>query len=91
MRQVVFGFAATAAMALPCAASSLSVAGLVDGEDGRSVDLDGRLDLTGHWSVGAGLGYGESDFGDQHFSARSMRASTDVQFGAFFAGASADR
>jgi hypothetical protein len=91
MRQVVFGFAAAAAMALPCAASSLSVAGLVDGEDGRSVDLDGRLDLTGHWSVGAGLGYGESDFGDQHFSARSMRASTDVQFGAFFAGASADR
>jgi hypothetical protein len=91
MRQIVFGIVASAAMVLPCAASSLSVAGLIDGEDGRSVDLDGRVDLTEQWSLGAGFGYGESDLGDQHFSARSLRASTDLQLGAFFVGASADR
>jgi hypothetical protein len=91
MRQVLFGLVASVAFATPGAASSLSVAGLVDGEDGRALDLDGRLDLTEQWSVGAGFGHGESDLRDEQFSGRSLRASTDLQFGAFFVGVSAER
>jgi hypothetical protein len=91
MRQVFFLLVASVAMAAPVAASSLSVAGLIDGEDGRSLDLDGQLDLTAQWSLGAGFGHGESDLGDQHFSASSRRVSTDLQLGAFFARAAAER
>lgn len=78
-------------LSAPCAASSLSLAVLLDGEEGRSLDVGGRLDLTQNWSVGAGAGRSELDLDGADFSATSLRASTDVQFGALFAGASVDR
>jgi hypothetical protein len=79
------------ALAGPAAASSLTVSGLIDGEDGTALDLDGRLSITEDWLIGAGIGRGESELAGEKFSGTSLRASTDLQFGAFFAGASAER
>lgn len=78
-------------VAAPCAASSVTVAGLVDGEDGHSIDLDGSLSLTDAWTVGAGIGRGNSRLDDERFRATSLRADTDVLLGRIFAGAGIER
>lgn len=80
-----------AAFASPGAAGSLTLAGLVDGEDGHVIDLDGRLPLTDNWSVGAGFGQGESNLEGERFSANSLRFSTDLQIGGVFLSADAER
>lgn len=79
------------ATATPGLASSLTVSGLIDAEEGRSVDLDGRLSLNEAWDVGAGIGHGESAIDEQRFSGTGLRAFTDVQLGSFLLGASAER
>lgn len=79
------------AMVTPGLASSLTVSGLIDAEEGRSVDLDGRLSLNEAWDVGAGIGHGESAIDEQRFSGTGLRAFTDVQLGSFLLGASAER
>lgn len=89
--RVLLAAVAAGVMAGPCAASSVSIAVLLDGDEGRSLDLDGRLDLTPGWSIGAGAGRSELDLGGEQFSGTSLRAGTDVQIGALFAGASAER
>lgn len=80
-----------AAMSLPGHAASLSLAGLVDGDDGTIVDIDGTLALTDNWIIGAGAGRGESSADGENFSGTSLRARTDVQSGAWFANADVER
>lgn len=72
-------------------AASLTLSGLVDGEDGQVLDLDARLPVTGNWTVGGGVGHGESSLGTEKFSASSLRLSTDLQFGGLFVSADAER
>lgn len=86
---------ATAALATlgaaPLHAASLTLGTLVDAEEGTAFDADGRFALTPDWSVGAGFGRSEAQVGQDTFSGNSLRASTDVNFGAMFLGASAQR
>lgn len=72
-------------------AASLTLSGLLDGEDGRVLDLDARVPVTGNWTIGGGVGHGESSLGTEKFSASSLRLSTDLQFGGLFASAGAER
>lgn len=81
--------AAAIAPAGHCA--SLTLAGLIDGENGQVLDLDGRVDLTDRWAVGGGAGQGESSLEGEEFSASSLRLSTDLQFGGLFVSADAER
>jgi hypothetical protein len=81
--------AAAIAPAGHCA--SLTLAGLIDGENGQVIDLDGRLGLTDNWALGAGAGHGESSLEGERFSASSLRLSTDVHFGGLFVSADAER
>jgi hypothetical protein len=78
-------------LALPAAAGSLTLGGLLDADDGASVDLGGRFAVTEAWSLGAGVGHSESKIDGQEFSGSSLSASTDLDLGAFFANASASR
>jgi hypothetical protein len=91
MRQLRFVIIVTAIMAGPAGAASLTMTGLIDGDQGRSVDLHGSLPINESWSIGAGVGHGESSFEADDFSGTSLRASTDVQLGAFFVAASGER
>ncbi|MET0280394.1 MAG: hypothetical protein ABW278_04620 [Steroidobacteraceae bacterium] len=91
MRRHQAAFLVAAVMAWPAGAASLTVAGLVDGDHGRSVDLDGHAAITRSWSVGAGIGDGEASLEGDDFSGNSLRASTDVQLGALFINASGER
>lgn len=79
------------AVSLPGHGASLSLAGLVDGDDGTVVDIDGAASLTDNWIIGAGAGRGDSTAGGETFSGTSLRARTDVQFGAWFIHADVDR
>lgn len=91
MRNRLYVSLLAAVMAPAAGAASLTVAGLVDGEEGHVLDLDGRLVLTDHWAVGAGAGHGESSLEGDKFSASSLRLSTDLQFGGLFVSADAER
>lgn len=91
MRRHLPGLLLAALASVPAGASSLTIAGLADGEEGRSLDLSGRLSVTDAWMIGAGVGHGESSLDGDKFSGNSLRASSDVQFGAFFAGAAFER
>ncbi len=72
-------------------AGSLTLGGMVDDDNGRSLDLSGRFAATPAWTLGAGVGHSESEFDDAKFSGNSFNASTDFALGAFFVGASANR
>ncbi len=87
----LFAAILAATMSLPGGAASLSLAGLVDGDGGTIVDLDGSLPLTENWIVGAGAGRGESSVEGERFSGTSLRAGTDVQWGSLFANADVER
>lgn len=80
-----------AALSTPGLAASLTIAGMVDGDDGTAVDLDGSLSVTDSWVIGAGVGQGDSSLEGEKFSATSLRARTDVQLGSVFANAGAER
>jgi hypothetical protein len=80
-----------ALFASPGLAASLTLAGLVDDENGHVLDLDARLPLTANWAMGAGAGKGESSLEGADFSATSLRLSTDLQFGGLFLSADAER
>jgi hypothetical protein len=72
---------------------SLTVSGLLDGEDGRSVALRGRYAPVEALTLGASFGHSRSRFDDsaEEFSGSTLGAAADLNLGAFFAGASADR
>lgn len=91
MRGISLAALAMWIVAATCNASSVTVAGLLDGEDGRSIDLDGSLSLTDSWTIAAGAGRGESRLDGERFEASSLRAGTDVLLGRFFAGAGVER
>lgn len=73
------------------AEGSLTLSGLFDSDQGRSLDLDARWSPLPAWSFGAGVGRGESGLEDSDFSGTSLRASSDIYLGAFDAGASLQR
>src|SRR5688572_1806112 len=87
MRRQLSVFVLAAAMAGPGFGASLTLSGLVDGDDGKALDLDGSLPLTDAWLVGAGIGRSKSSLEGNEFTATSLRASTDVQIGSGFANA----
>lgn len=91
MRELFPALLVAAAFVPHAGAASLTLAGLLDGEDGQVLDLDVRTTLTDNWAVGGGVGHGESDLAGQKFSASSMRLSTDLQFGGLFVSADAER
>jgi hypothetical protein len=80
-----------AALSAPGLAASVTLAGLMDGDDGTAVDLDGSLPVTANWVIGAGIGQGDSRLEGEEFSATSLRARTDLQLGNVFAHAGAER
>ncbi len=91
MRNSLIAMAALAVFATPAEAVSVTLAGLIDQQDGRSYDLDGRAALTDSWSVGAGIGRNESIVNGADFAGTSLRLSTDLAVGGFSASASLQR
>jgi hypothetical protein len=73
------------------AEGSLTLSGLFDSDQGRSLDLDARWSPVPAWSLGVGAGQGESELEGSEFSGTSLRASTDLYLGDFDAGASFQR
>jgi len=73
------------------AEGSLTLSGLIDSDQGRSLDADARWAPLPAWSVGAGVGKGESGLEGSDLSGTSLRASTDVYLGGFDAGVSLQR
>jgi hypothetical protein len=73
------------------AEGSLTVSGLFDSDQGRSVDADVRWSPVPAWSMGAGAGKGESGVAEAGLSGTSLRASTDLYLGGFDAGVSLQR
>ena len=76
----------------PIWADSLTVGGLVDSEEGRSIDLSARYSPARALTLGAQIGHSESQLeqGDK-FSGTSIGASVGLDYDAFFADVSADR
>jgi hypothetical protein len=91
MRKTLVAAVVATAFGLPAAASSLSVAGLLDGEEGSAFDVDARLSLGDAWSVGAGAGKSESSLPGADFSGTSWRLSTDVNVSGFGASVALQR
>jgi hypothetical protein len=91
MRSGACAILLAAVLAPQASAASFTLSGLLDGEDGRVLDLDARVPVTDNWSVGGGFGHGESSLGTEKFSASSLRLSTDLQFGGLFVSADAER
>ncbi len=91
--RVVAGLCAAAlgASAPAGAEGSLTLSGLFDSDQGRSLDADVRWSPLPAWSVGAGVGNGESGLEDSALSGTSIRASTDLYLGGFDAGLSLQR
>lgn len=73
------------------AEASLTLSGLFDSDQGRSLDADVRWAPLPAWSLGAGVGRGESGLQGAGLSGTSLRASTDVYLGGFDAGVSMQR
>jgi hypothetical protein len=73
------------------AEGSLTLSGLFDSDQGRSLDVDARWAPMPAWSLGAGVGKGESGLAGANLSGTSLRASTDLYLGGFDAGVSMSR
>ncbi len=72
---------------------SLTVSGLFDGDEGRSLSAIGRYAPLDSLTLGASVGHSRSKFhdSDEEFSGSNFGVSADVDFSAFFANASAQR
>lgn len=72
---------------------SLTVSGLFDGDEGRSLSAIGRFAPLDNLSLSGSVGHSRSKFADsdEEFSGSSFGFSADVDFSAFFANASAQR
>lgn len=77
--------------ALPAAADSLSLAVLADDDHGHSIDLHGLYSPMEALTLGASIGHGSANAGEEDFSGDSLGASVNIDIDGFFAGASADR
>jgi hypothetical protein len=73
------------------AEGSLTLSALFDSDRGRSLDADARWAPLPAWSLGAGVGKGESGLEGSDLSGTSLRASTDLYLGGFDAGVSLQR
>jgi hypothetical protein len=73
--------------------NSLTVSGLLDAEDGRSMTVAGRYAPVEALTLGASIGHSRSrlEGSDEQFSGNTVGAAADLTLGAFFIGASADR
>lgn len=80
-----------AGLATTAQGAAVKVGAVVDAESGRSFDVDGWFEPTPNWTVGAGVGQSRSTLDGERFAGTSLRASTDLALGGFFAGASAER
>lgn len=83
--------ALVAGLASQAHGAAVKVGAVVDAEEGRSFDLDAWFEPTPNWTIAAGAGQAKSSLEGERFSGTSLRASTDVSLGAFFAGAAAER
>lgn len=70
------------------AEGSLTLSALFDSDQGRSLDADVRWSPLPAWSLGAGVGKGESGLEGAGLSGTSLRASTSLYLGGFDAGVS---
>lgn len=70
------------------AGGSVTLAGMLDGSHGSSIDADLHWYPLQAWSVGAGIGHSKSELTGSDFAGTSLRASTDLQLGDFNAGVS---
>lgn len=91
MPKIICAAVLAAVLVTPGYTASLTLSGLVDGDEGTAVDMDGSLPLAENWIIGAGAGRGDSSLEGEKFSATSLRASTDVQIGDVFANAGVER
>lgn len=83
--------AASPLLCAPAGAASVTLAGLADSEHGLSYGLDARFSPADSWSLGAGVGRSESSVSGADFAGTSLRLSTDLNLGHFFANAAAQR
>lgn len=90
MVRVRYGLMAWCAFGVNAVAgeASLTLASVFDGEHGVSHDLDGRFSPVEGWWIGAGAGHDQAKLAGQSFSGKAVRASTDLQWRSFMAGAS---
>ena len=79
------------ALASHARAGSVTVSGLVDGDNGSSLAVDGSLWLMPSWLVSAGVGHSESSLDANTLAGTSVRASTHVLLGDFAVGGSYNR
>lgn len=70
------------------AEGSLTLSGLFDSDQGRSLDADARWSPMPSWSLGAGIGQGKTGMEGSDLSGTSLRVSTDLFLGDFDAGVS---
>jgi hypothetical protein len=71
--------------------AALTLSGYVDSAHGSSYDVDAWFAPSTYWSIGGGVGHGDSDLSDVKFSGQSLRLNTDVTFRGFTAGVAAQR
>jgi len=83
--------AVLAGLATQAHGAAVKVGVVADAESGRSFDVDGWFEPTPNWTIGAGAGQSRSTLEGERFSGTSLRVSTDVSLGGFFAGAAAER
>jgi hypothetical protein len=93
MKKQIAGWMLGAVLAGPAWGHSLTVSGLFDGDDGRSLTAIGRFAPLDSLSLAASVGQSRSKFqdSDEVLSGNSFGVSADVDFSAFFANASAQR
>ncbi len=82
-----------AASVAPAWANSLTLGGLVDNDDGRSISVSGRYAPVEALTLGASFGHSQArlEAGGEKFSGNSLGLAADVNINAFFAGLSGDR
>jgi hypothetical protein len=93
MSKRIAGIVLGAVLAAPAWADSITVGGLLDSADGRSLDVRVRYSPVRELTLGASIGHSESRLeqdGDK-FSGINLGASVGLDYDAFFADASVDR
>lgn len=93
MKKRIAGLSLGLLLAGQASGHSLTVSGLFDGDEGRSLTAIGRYAPLDSLTLGASVGHGRSKFegSDEVFSGSSFGVSADVDFSAFFTNASAQR
>jgi len=93
MTRRISGLLLGALLVAPAWADSLTIGGLLDSEDGRSVDVSARYSPVQPLTLGVRVGHSEArlEQDSEKFSGNNIGASLGLDYDAFFADVSVDR